>query len=449
MSHIEGSAPPPLSAHGFVRFYTPLAATSLLLTATTPILTAALARSADPVTALAGYGVAFAVCGVLYAPLLVIQQVAAARLLAGGSFAPVKRFACLTGGLLSVLGLVIAHTLIGDVVFGTMVGVEGAVQDEASLAMAFLWPIPFLTAVRAAHQGRLVAGHRTLPIAWATGGRTGVLGVVAFGLLATGGGAWLGAMAFTAGLAFETCVVWASPTPGLPPEREGGEADQKSIALFSAPLMLNVFLWWATPLVINATLARTSDPAPALAAFAVVEAVAWFIAAPVGQLQHASIALVRCSDTHRRVQAWGATVALVMTSILLLLSAPQIREPLLGSVFVLDDGLLSLAGAALPIAAAYPVLYGLRQYYQGLFVRSGRSLEVGIGAVLRVVFIVVAASVAGGLALTGAVLGVSLAVSGLVIEGVFLRMRSRRGVLPELRARRASAVHPDVFGGAT
>ena len=305
MSHIEGSAPPPLSAHGFVRFYTPLAATSLLLTATTPILTAALARSADPVTALAGYGVAFAVCGVLYAPLLVIQQVAAARLLAGGSFAPVKRFACLTGGLLSVLGLVIAHTLIGDVVFGTMVGVEGAVQDEASLAMAFLWPIPFLTAVRAAHQGRLVAGHRTLPIAWATGGRTGVLGVVAFGLLATGGGAWLGAMAFTAGLAFETCVVWASPTPGLPPEREGGEADQKSIALFSAPLMLNVFLWWATPLVINATLARTSDPAPALAAFAVVEAVAWFIAAPVGQLQHASIALVRCSDTHRRVQAWG------------------------------------------------------------------------------------------------------------------------------------------------
>ncbi|MDE2794430.1 MAG: hypothetical protein OXL34_06385, partial [Gemmatimonadota bacterium] len=61
-----------ITAGGFSRFYTPLAATSLLLTATNPILAAALARSVDPVTALAGYSVAFAVCGVLYAPLFVM-----------------------------------------------------------------------------------------------------------------------------------------------------------------------------------------------------------------------------------------------------------------------------------------------------------------------------------------------------------------------------------------
>ena len=73
-----------ITARGFARFYTPLAATSLLLPATNPILAAALARSADPVTALAGYSVAFAVCGVLCAPPFVMQQVAAARLLAGG-----------------------------------------------------------------------------------------------------------------------------------------------------------------------------------------------------------------------------------------------------------------------------------------------------------------------------------------------------------------------------
>ena len=438
-----------ITARGFARFYTPLAATSLLLTATNPILAAALARSADPVTALAGYSVAFAVCGVLYAPLFVMQQVAAARLLAGASFSPVKRFAYLTGAVMSVAGALIAHTAAGDVVLARVVGVGPEVLGEAVRAMQWLWPVPFLTAVRAAHQGRLVAGHRTVPIATATGGRTGVLAVVAFALLATGGGAWLGAAAFTAGLVVETLVVMWSRTPELQLEREDCEADRENVARFSAPLMLNVLLWWATPLIINAVLARTADPNPALAAFGVVEAMAWFIAAPVGQLQHAGIALVECSESHRRVRGWGATVAFAMMAVLLILSVPAIREPVLRHVFALEPELVALAGAALPIAAAYPLLYAIRQYYQGLFVRSGRTGAVGAGAVLRVAGIAAAALFMQGSGPAGAVLGVGLAVFGLAVEGVFLVRYSRRDVMPELRASRAAAVNPEAFEGVT
>ena len=438
-----------ITAGGFARFYTPLAATSLLLTATNPVLAAALARSADPVTALAGYGVSFAVCGVLYAPLFVMQQVAAARLLAKASFSPVKRFAYLIGAVMSLVGALIAYTAAGDLVFAGVVGVGPDVLSEAVRAMQWLWPVPFLTAVRSAHQGRLVAGHRTVPIAAATGGRTGVLAVVAFALLATGGGAWLGAAAFTAGLVVETLVVMWSRTPGLQLEREDCEADKEHVARFSAPLMLNVLLWWATPLIINAVLARTADPDPALAAFGVVEAMAWFIVAPVGQLQHASIALVKCSETHRRVRGWGATVAFAMMAVLLVLSVPAIREPVLRSVFALDAGLVGLAGAALPIAAAYPLLYAIRQYYQGLFVRSGRTGVVGAGAVLRVTGIVAVALLVHDAGVTGAVLGVGLAVFGLAIEGAFLVRYSQRDVMPELRASRAAAVNPEAFEGVT
>ena len=438
-----------VTAGRFARFYTPLAATSLLLTATNPILAAALARSVDPVTALAGYQAAFAVCGVLYAPLLVVQQVAAARLLAGASFSPVTRFAYLIGALLSLAGALIAYTAVGDLVFAGMVGVSPQVLDEAVRAMQFLWPVPFLTAVRASHQGRLVAGHRTIPIAAATGGRTGILAVVAFALLATGGGAWLGAAAFTVGMIVETAVVIWARTPGLKLEQDGCALDRENVARFSAPLMLNVLLWWATPLIITAVLARTGDPDRAIAAFAVVEAVAWFIAAPVGQLQHASIALVKCSETHRRVGAWGALVAFAMMGVLLVLSIPSVREPILHFLFALEPGLIALAGPALPIAAAYPLLYGLRQYYQGLFVRSGRPVVVGAGAVLRVVSIVLAALFLRDADVGGAVLGVGLAVFGLTLEGLFLQRYAQRGVMPELRAERAAAVNPEAFEGVT
>ena len=46
----------PLTLHRFARFYAPLAATSLLLTVTNPLLISAMSRSVNPTIALAGFG---------------------------------------------------------------------------------------------------------------------------------------------------------------------------------------------------------------------------------------------------------------------------------------------------------------------------------------------------------------------------------------------------------
>lgn len=59
---------------------------------------AALARTADPAVAPSGYGVPFALTGVPCAPLLVFQQVTAARLLDARDLASVRRFALLVRG---------------------------------------------------------------------------------------------------------------------------------------------------------------------------------------------------------------------------------------------------------------------------------------------------------------------------------------------------------------
>lgn len=435
-----------VTARTFARFYAPLAATSLLLTGTDPILMAVLARTASPTQTVAGYGVAFAVCGVLYAPMLAMQQLAATRLLNGAALAPVKRFAYAIGGVLSFLGATVAFTAAGDLVFDRWVGVRPEVLAEAVRAMQFLWPVPFLTAVRATHQGRLVAGHRTNPIGYATGARTGVLTLVALALASAGGGAWLGAAAFTAGLVVETLVVMCCSAPGAVGAADGTDKSGGGIGMkggaaglgrFSAPLMANVLLWWATPLLINAVLARTPGPDAALAAFTIVQAVGWFVAAPVGQLQHASIALVECPASHARVRFWGSVVAVSMASLLLLLAAA--REPFLRALFALDASLLALAGPALAMAAAYPVLYACRQYYQGLFVRAESTLAVGAGAVGRVACILAAAPALRALDVQGAVLGVGLHVLGLVAECLFLVCLSARKVLPGLKARAASA----------
>lgn len=432
----------PITAKGFARFYVPLIATSYLLTATNPLLAAALARTSDPATSLAGYGVAFALIGVIYSPLLVVQQVAAQRLLSVGDLTPVRRFTVVVGVILSVVAALVAFTPVGVFVFERIVGVHDAILDEALSAMTVLWPVPALTGVRALHQGRLVAGHRTKPIALATGARTGVLAVVAFSLTTTPVGAWLGGVAFSAGLAAEALLVTfaKAPTPIVPERSElEGEGENRLLS-FSTPLMINVMLWWSTPLIITSVLARTPEPDCSIAAFTVVEAVAWFLAAPVGQLQHASLALVDCREAHRRVRVFAGGLAAAVTLFLGVLAVPAIREAILWTGFRLDPSLLEPAGLAFPVAALYPLLYGHRQYYQGLYVRAGCTGLVGRGAVLRVVVILAAAPLLlGPMGANGARLGVTLAVVGLLAEGVFLEVMARLRALPLLEQVRASA----------
>ena len=431
-----------MSAGFFAKFYAPLIATSFLLTATNPLVAAALARTSDPAASLAGYGVAFALIGVLYAPLLVVQQVAAARLLAAGDIRPAKRFAYGMGLIMSGVAAAVAFTPLGELILEGVVGVRDGILDEAISAMTVLWPVPFLTGVRALHQGRLVAGHRTHPIATATGVRTAVLAVVAFALTTTHAGAWLGGVAFTAGIVFEAGIVAFAHAP-LPeaPEKTATESEGEDRLLsFSTPLMLNVMLWWSTPLIITSFLARTPEPDCSIAAFTVVEAVAWFLTAPVGQLQHASLALVDSQAAHARVRRYAATLAIGVTALLLILSVPAIREWILWTGFRLDPSLLEPAGLAFPVAALYPVLYGHRQYHQGLFVRAGCTGLVGRGAVLRVIVVLAAGPLLlGPMGPNGARMGVTIAVVGLLAEVVFLDLMSRRRALPLLEKIRLAA----------
>ncbi len=431
-----------LGARAFGRFYLPLVATSYLLTATNPLLAAALARTTDPAMALAGYGVAFALIGVLYAPLLVVQQVATARLLGVGDLRPVRRFTIAVGLLFSALAAAIAFTPAGVFIFERIVGVQDLVLEEALSAMAVLWPVPALTGLRALHQGRLVAGHRTHPIALATGARTGVLAVIAFALATTSAGAWLGGVAFTTGLAVEALAVTFSQAP-TPTRGESSELESEGedrLLSFSTPLMVNVMLWWSTPLIITSVLARTPEPECSIAAFTVVEAVAWFLTAPVGQLQHASLALVDSRGAHRRTRLYAAGLAVAVTGLLAVLSIPAIREAILWTGFRLDPSLLEPAGRAFAVAALYPALYGHRQYHQGLFVRAGCTGLVGRGAVLRIAVILCAAPILlGPMGANGARLGVTLAVSGLLAEDLFLELMARRRALPMIESLGASA----------
>ena len=208
---------------------------------------------------------------------------AATKLLGGSRFGPIHRLWLQIGIVLSLVAVAVGFSPLGIVVFSDLMGVSGDIFDEARAAIVLLAPVPILTALRAVHQGRLVAGHRTHPIALATGARTAVLSLVAVTLtVSTPGGAWVGAAAFSLGLLVETILVTRARAGAdgayHPVAVEGVEpvVSEGRLLRFSTPLMLNVMLWWSTPVLINSVLARSPFPAEAIAAFFVVEAVAGF-----------------------------------------------------------------------------------------------------------------------------------------------------------------------------
>jgi len=137
-------------------------------------------------------------------------------------------------------------------------------------------------------------------------------------------------------------------------------------------------------------------------------------------------------------------LAALVAVALAVIATPVVRMALLSAAFELDAGLLADIGAALPLAVSYPLLYGHRQYYQGLFIRCGRSDAVGWGAALRVVTVMIVAVVGlGPLGYAGATLGVLAAAVGLAVEGLFLERVSHKQVmmtLPESRLVRREAL---------
>lgn len=219
----------------------------------------------------------------------------------------------------------------------------------------------------------------------------------------------------------------------LSPSHKAKHDSGEKLLRFSSPLMLNVLLWWSTPLLINVVLARTTDPELNIAAFGIVEAVAWFLASPVGQLQHASIALVNSLESHKRVRRFAVTLSAGMFALLALLALPAVRNVVLAALYRPEQILLLSAGAALPLAVLYPLLYGHRQYYQGLFIRAGCSGSVGVGAILRIVSVLAGAIVfLDSQGYRGATFGVGLVIFGLVVEGIYLERLARSRALPRL-----------------
>jgi hypothetical protein len=406
-----------------LRFYLPLVITSQMMTLSVPLINLGLGRTADPVLALAGYAVGFSVSVVCNAPVLTARAVTAGLVRSAASYRVVARVMRWLGLILSGVALGLALLPAGDWLFLEVLGAPESIARQARLVLLLQSPIPVLLAERGLAQGLVLIYRRTLLISLATLMRLAMVTmmVLMLALLLHLPGAAAGGLSLTAGVGVEALVIRLAVRRRFGPFREPLPGAMVPAAVvtpgrvvgFALPLAINNMVWSLQRALINAIIARLSDPVTALAGFGVVVPIFMFFGSPLFGIQ----ATVQVLPHSRRDMLKLARFTLAMAAGLSLVASTSMwlaGRTVLAAGYGLAGGPLAAGLPALNWIWIHPLLVGFRSYGQGMLLRAGRTGPIAMGAMGRVAVVT-----AVGLTLVGwfpegngAVIGVSLQILG-------------------------------------
>jgi hypothetical protein len=200
----------PLTWPDLLRFYAPLALTSVITLSTTPLINAGMARSPYPVESLAVWPVVNGLLFALRSFGLSLQEVVVALLDGPAAMKTLRRFASLVGvGSLALL-LIIAYTPLAPWWQQQIAGLSEDLTVFAVAALRLAVLLPVLAVVVNMLRGIVVTGQATSIIAQAT-----VLNLLALGSVLLIGarrgllpGASLAAVALTVSQMTESAWLW-------------------------------------------------------------------------------------------------------------------------------------------------------------------------------------------------------------------------------------------------
>lgn len=212
-----------LTLASLLRFYVPLALTSLILLGGQPVLSVGLSQSSDAVASLAVWPVVLGLLFVLRSPGYAYQEVAVALLERPRTRRPLVRFTWALALVLSVLLALVALTPLAHVWLSRVSGLTDELASIARLPLVVLIPAPALTVAAAWGRACLVQQDRTPVITQAVAANLVVLALsMALGLRWLGGsvsGAGLAAAALVLSLVAETLWLrWKLRRPFAGPE---------------------------------------------------------------------------------------------------------------------------------------------------------------------------------------------------------------------------------------
>ncbi len=439
---LQPPAVPRLTTREILGLFLPLAATSTMMSVSTPVINAGLARLADPERNLAAFSLAFALSVFLESPVFALQQAVVAWYGGRGRVRPYVTFALGTGLLMLAWESLIAFTPAAPFAFRKLfsAGPELTVPAVHALQVAILFPP--LVAVRSAFQGVLIGRRNSAPIAWGTSIRLAFLALMIFVVAphfhAAGPAA---AMASLAGAVLMEMIYTGIAMARTP---EKGEVNSPAVEAgrtlrgrvsFLLPLAWTMSLSAVTNPLINAFIARTAHPERGLAVYAVVASLIWFMASSVLRYSTVTIALGTSRRNLRLLKSFLWKFVGGLCAAVFLITLTPAAHLVLRRLMGLSPDLAAHARLPLALLSLQPLIAAFTAYNQGVLTRNAMTRAVGIGSLSRLVAILGLGS-----------LGLAFAVRGGILGGVLLAAAFTAELSTLLLLRRAIRARAAVRG---
>jgi hypothetical protein len=412
----------------------PLAISWLLMSAEPALLTAVVARLANPTINLAAYGsVASPLIGILQAPILTLLSLSTAMSKDWDSFQKGRKIMFYLGGGLTVLYVAIAFTPLYYVLVVNLIGAPAEIVEPARLAMYVGLPWAFAVAYRRFHQGLMIRfGHsRAITIGTMFRFTADIIVVIIALRVQTIPGAVVATAMMVCGVVTEAVYVGWRVRPVIRHELRHAPpllvpVQLREMIVFFIPLALTPFLNMLVRPIGSAALSRLPDPLHALAIWPVISSLSWLVITPGAAYNEVVIALLDREGSRRSLKQFmdilmGSQFVLMLVLTLTPLSLFWFDQ--VSGLSAMDARLAAQAFILLiPSAFTSP----LNSWFVGNILHNRKSRAITEGMVLYLVVFIIGL-IAGGLfpALGGIYITLASSMLAGILQTIWLGIRNR------------------------
>ncbi len=422
-----------LSLSRILHTWWPLAVSWLIMTAELPLVSAVIARLAQPQINLAALGIVFALSIIIQAPSAMLLAASTALSRDEASYQKLRQFMLTISLTLTVLHTLVAFTPLFYVIVADLMGAPSEILEPTRLGLMIMTPWSWGTAFRRMQQGVLIRFDQSRAVIWGSLIRLGIDSVVLAAGYWLGGlpGIAIGTAAIIAGVISESIYTGLRVRPVLRGQLKQAPTVSPVLTFgafinFYLPLAATVLLMLLIQPLVSAALSRMPNPLDSLAIWPVLFGLlnVWqsvglgYNEAVITLLDEPGSLVVLRRFTHR--------LSFVMTGLFLIMTATPLAEFYFGQAAALPPALIDLSKMALWLGLLLPALRILQSWYQGMltYVRRTRSITESMVILLFVTGTVLVGGVAWGKS-TGVYVGQLALVSGMAAQVTWLHWRSR------------------------
>ncbi|MBU0702988.1 MAG: hypothetical protein KKC18_03900 [Chloroflexi bacterium] len=433
----------PLSMRRIVQTWWPLAASWLFMATEGPMMSAVVARMAEPEINLAAWGgIVFPLALVIESPIIMLLSASTALSKDWDSYHKLRRFMMRAGALLTTLHVLVAFTPLYYLVVVKLIGAPAEIVEPARMGLMIMTPWTWAIAYRRFNQGVLIRfGHsRTVGLGTLIRLSTAGLVLVIGYLIGTIPGIVVAASGIAAGVVCEAIYAGLSVRPVLCDQlRTAPPAEQpltfRAFLEFYAPLAMMAFLGMLVQPIGSAALSRMPAAIESLAVWSVVSGFIFLFRSLGYAYNEVVIALMDEPHAEHALRRFAVWLTVLTSAALLTITATPLATIWFGRVSGLESELVMLARWGLWITLPIPGLTVLQKQYEGAIVHSRHTR--GITEAMVIFLLADSALLWAGVVwdqLAGLYVGLAALVIGVLVQTAWLWQRSRP-VLVALQAR--------------